>query len=378
MPRSVTCKANPGKTAELPDGRYVYECPWCEGDVDATGQRARHEPLRVVSCPVYPDREPELFGLWEDATYECNHCGCDVTVVNGKASHETVYVVECDATGEDALIPESEYKEGETYDCPYCRSEIWEDVQGNLHHSRYLERLRSSSSNAAYVLVHGFLNDEDKDFTNWREQLLRLGWIGDIYGYQWSATSPGLVRLARILAIAALRARGYWRLAAGAAATAAFLRAYRDARGEAEREGRRLAQAIIELRREYKDVRLLAFSLGCRATLHALRELHRIGVDGGVRVVLCGGAVPATTSWRAASKAVKGRIANYYSEGDDVLKWLFPVGEATISGAIGSTGVRGLPASKIANRPAQTDDGRWLSHVFGDSYEKMFAEVGRP
>ncbi len=411
--RSIRCAASPRRWVEVSTEPGDYVCPHCRGDIRVDKRSAVHEPVVSVECDAYPDADATTVWLWSEDDATCDSCDGDIELSDGVATHEPIEWVECPvhpeesptlvfpwAEDEQVVCPHCRYTidvesaehepvqeidclenpgeysyissgdlEALDLECPHCGSEIWEDEQGHAHHDRYLEPLRVGSQRRAYVVVHGFGNDEDADFSNWVEQIGRLGWKGDLYGYQWNSRSRLLSRLSAFLCVSG----GRLPLAAELAPVA-FFTDYRRARAEAEREGSRLARAVQELRRDCSDVRVLAFSLGCRVVRYALRELSRRGVRDAVRVRLCGGAVSVGEPWAAASRAAKGPIRNYYSEGDWVLKVAFPAGDLSTS-AIGASGLHRAPDDRVRNHPAMVD-GEWVSHKIGLSYEQAYADFG--
>ncbi|MGY0561680.1 DUF726 domain-containing protein [Luteimonas sp. A277] len=93
---------------------------------------------------------------------------------------------------------------------------------------------------------------------------------------------------------------------------------------------------------------LCGHSLGARVVYNTLKTLAT--KDTKPRVLeahLLGGAVGNNRSdWLDASKAVAGKIYNYYSQHDDVLKYLYTVGTAFQSEPIGRHRISAMPKVK--------------------------------
>ena len=80
----------------------------------------------------------------------------------------------------------------------------------------------------------------------------------------------------------------------------------------------------------------MGHSLGCRVIYAALRALSTTGEKIIDEVHLTGGAVDNDReNWKIAKKAVSGKIFNYYSKNDYVLRYLYKAGTFFKSKPIG-------------------------------------------
>jgi hypothetical protein len=261
-----------------------------------------------VRCNVFHSK-------WEilpdkEGNYRCEHCGGKITVKNGKIDHE------------------------------------------NYTLDNKCELLKKGLQDKELILVHGFGNKANKNYSKWVEQCVTLGWSGNIRGFQWDS-HIGL--LGKILV--------------PAASIPHFIYEYHRSRSEAEKEGRYLARIIADAIDNKIEVTILAFSLGCRIVLFALRQLGQWRYRDAVDVHLCAGAVTITESWRIQSSR---RIYNYFSPRDRMLSILFKACE--LGGeAIGSIGLRKGRAKHITNILAVSKDAQPIGHW---DYKRYFAQFG--
>jgi hypothetical protein len=95
----------------------------------------------------------------------------------------------------------------------------------------------------------------------------------------------------------------------------------------AQKTGRKLAKTLMARKQGPGPVTLIGTSLGSTAVFECLLELDRRGAYGLVdSVVLCGSPVPtAKEKWRAARRAVSGRLVNARSGNDYLLAFLYRV-----------------------------------------------------
>lgn len=115
---------------------------------------------------------------------------------------------------------------------------------------------------------------------------------------------------------------------------------------KAEMTGVLLADILSRTDEEYI---LCGHSLGARVVHYALQSLATKGTKPRVLDAhLLGGAVGNKRSdWLSASEAVSGKIYNYYSRNDDVLKYLYIAGTVFQSRPIGRYRISAMP--KIEN-----------------------------
>jgi len=343
----------------------VFDCDACDGHIEVhEGEPIHFPPVESLICPVNPDEdafEVELDG----EIHICPHCDAYVLTADGWAEHQEVVPVECTLNpGEFTYVQIDDDDEG-IWECQVCGSIITQDDDGFPVHEVVLDHLRQSRSGKDLILVHGFLNDADKDYSSWLKEIKKLNWKGNIWGYQWYSNG-WLIKLTKMLIA----------MGKGSAATiiaALFLTAYRKSRKDSEYEAERLAQAIAERLEAGNSVTVLGFSLGCRVILYALRRLGRWGYKNRVRVILCGGAVPISESWRTQSIA---KLVCYHSDGDWVLQSLFHGGEVSLDPAIGVEGLKKRDTKKCFNVHAEGEDGLVIGHVW-DRYEDHFSEFGK-
>lgn len=106
---------------------------------------------------------------------------------------------------------------------------------------------------------------------------------------------------------------------------------------KAEKTGVVLADILS--RCERRRFVLLGHSLGCRVIYSCMQTLATTDKERIVGCYLLGGAVHnGSSDWEVAARAMtaRGRIHNYYSAGDLVLKYLYPAGTFFQSVPIGS------------------------------------------
>lgn len=115
---------------------------------------------------------------------------------------------------------------------------------------------------------------------------------------------------------------------------------WRIAVGESERSGRVLGKALVrladDLSRKGKprlDITVVGHSLGARLMANCLDAMPK---DGIRKAIFLGGALDsdADVLRRIDGKARQG-IANYFSENDEVLRYLYKVGNLTSASTIG-------------------------------------------
>jgi pimeloyl-ACP methyl ester carboxylesterase len=200
------------------------------------------------------------------------------------------------------------------------------------------------------VVVNGFLTESERHIEHWTPALRKHFQRNSWYELAWEskqlrdlsniayATRAGLLKAAERAARAATRKAG------GKLAPMAWLSTALEvggnpwwvAIGKARQTGQILADLILRTRGSREQV-LIGHSLGARVIFFALQALAESGKPSRVKEVhLFGGAVgSAPHAWRGPALAVKGRIYNYYSLNDDVLRVLYRVGMLFQSDPIG-------------------------------------------
>lgn len=172
------------------------------------------------------------------------------------------------------------------------------------------------------VMVHGLRNDRAAAVEKFRiaqNRLRRLGYRHPVIGYSYDSNTYGAHR------------EQYRRRALGTGIRIA------------KQNGADLAQFITDFGRDSPDtrLRLLGHSLGSQVILSAIERLDRAGVYGAVEAVyLFGASIPADfmrTYGGSMSRAVRGRMINYYAPTDAVLQEAADEGMRPL-GLHGSTG----------------------------------------
>lgn len=268
--------------------------------------------------------------------------------------------------------------------------------------------LAGGSSREVTLYVRGFMSAAredtvDEDTAAWRRshaQLVRAhGWQPHAMAYEWksvgvpemlpSSISYPLEKLrflplpavtmaagARIAAVL-LRARfgaaaatgaSLGPLAAGALAADVLLHAgrlvvqYRQAAANSQREAEQLRQVLLELRRDYDIVRVVAHSLGSRMLLHACQTMT---VDERPdETHLLAAAVQASEAAPLLSRLAQGETHVYFSRDDLCLGVAFRVieggpalgysGLTTVAGNLGLPG----PAASPAGADGRASEGQ--------------------
>jgi hypothetical protein len=107
---------------------------------------------------------------------------------------------------------------------------------------------------------------------------------------------------------------------------------------KAEKTGVLLADILSRTNKEYI---LLGHSLGGRVIYATLRTLATRNCSNILEAHITGGAIGNNReNWKFARKAVKGRIVNYFSRQDRVLKYLYTAGTFFSSSPIGRNPIR--------------------------------------
>ncbi|KAI9595682.1 hypothetical protein BDF19DRAFT_476223, partial [Syncephalis fuscata] len=219
-------------------------------------------------------------------------------------------------------------------------------------------------------LAEGETADHFEDWM-WSHRLLMLSpkhrWSGTVYGYSWPSgqLSSLLPRPSATIASGLystyIAARGLSAITpASALATigvdmglnaARIIRQYRHADEQARERAHELFDRLIELRKQYKYVRVVAHSLGCRHILEALREAGITSKPADVSSTpntidprpdwlhLCAPACaePDVADILSAGAARQGTFL-YYTQRDTVLSIMFRLGHPHRYKALGATG----------------------------------------
>ena len=202
--------------------------------------------------------------------------------------------------------------------------------------------VRSAGEDCAhrFVVVNGFLTEDDENAEDWCRGLAPVAGDSGIQYLNWEAQTLRKLGSALGQSAGGFVLRSFLRQATGAASdrisrrfprggavlAAADLAAnpWHSAMRNAEKAGVLLAEAIIAT--EGRSYTLMGHSLGARVVFFALMHLAERGETGRVRdAVLLGAAVgrDRTDHWQQAVDAVTGRLYNGYSEHDRVLRFLY-------------------------------------------------------
>jgi hypothetical protein len=96
---------------------------------------------------------------------------------------------------------------------------------------------------------------------------------------------------------------------------------WQDAKDEALEAGKFLAKKILE--DTDSEYILFGYSLGARVVFHTLSNLRLSSIKNIQEVNLLGGAVTSDGVWSDCLGPVSGKINNYYSQNDKILKKLY-------------------------------------------------------
>lgn len=225
----------------------------------------------------------------------------------------------------------------------------------------------NEGSGPPLVFINGFLSEKDQDCSDWANAV-RARFAGHPWYYvRWEsgalsslghlATSVGSASklsawAGKAASRASRRAASMLRPLTWSTWLARLLRnPWHTAIAKASQTGVLLADLLSRV--EDTDFILMGNSLGCRVVYYALSALSTRSTRQGrciKDVYLLGGAMDGgdRKGWRAAAKAIKGKIYNCYSGKDRVLRYLYRPANAWLSRPIG-LGPIAYAAKKIAN-----------------------------
>lgn len=233
-----------------------------------------------------------------------------------------------------------------------------------------ITKLHDSMINNNAVFINGFLQENDDQFRDWIKQQNIIDKNCTMFGVNWSSSSNknlgelfstpingyGLASMiAKAGAIggkqAAKRITGVasW-LSIGYAAAA---NDWHVSMHKACTTGVTLADIISRTQNKYYD--FSGHSLGARVIYYMLESLntnsHRLNIDN-IRIgniFLLGGAVGNDTeSWEKLTNLIDGKIYNFHSDNDGILKWMYQAANIGISNPIGYDPIQ-TKSSKIIN-----------------------------
>lgn len=164
----------------------------------------------------------------------------------------------------------------------------------------------------ALVLIRGYIS-ENSFTTNieekWRTAVRQSGWKGSIYHLWWESSSNSLWNIGRL-----------------------HLR-WEQVKSRAKQVGRdHLAKLVSNI--PEKSVSLIGYSLGVRIIYHGIEswsESKKILNNA----ILLGGAVRRNKEWGVKASRLTGQIVNFYNSDDQVLLYLFKIGELYLKSPCG-------------------------------------------
>ena len=198
----------------------------------------------------------------------------------------------------------------------------------------HLHKRRHGSRNAV-IVVNGLLSKGDLDIGDWENAILAKFGDSTWYHLDWEAVRHPSSWAADLLTISGIVDTALGNRNAG------VLTAWHGAMIAAEKAGVLLARAIA--RAPNWRFTLLGHSLGARVIHFALKELALLRCQQVDNVYLLGGAVGGghkdAGCWTMAANGITGKIFNYYSGQDDVLRNLYRCANVMMSEPIGYSGI---------------------------------------
>jgi hypothetical protein len=207
----------------------------------------------------------------------------------------------------------------------------------------------------ALIFINGFLSQKEENCKDWVELVSEKYPDNPYYYVKWESGSlyemgkliglgvekAFLPKIVKLVGLAGKKSPGikktyplYWtRLI-----TELIANPWHVSVVNAQKTGKTLADIILKT--DYPDgYILMGHSLGARVIFYLLLALHQKGTDPSPvkEVYFFGGAVGRKKSkkWEKAVNTVEGKIINYYSENDTVLKVLYSTAQALTSKPIG-------------------------------------------
>jgi len=215
-----------------------------------------------------------------------------------------------------------------------------------------------SGKQPAVVTINGFLSEQDKKnekgYQDWLDIIQKKYRRNEWYHVYWESknlwdlgsnflTNVASGGIATTISRTALHATklGVKKVAPAATLTQLIQLSknpWHVALVKAEKTGVLLADILSRTNKEYI---LLGHSLGGRVIYDTLRTLATRNCSNILEAHITGGAIGNNReNWKFARKAVKGRIVNYFSKQDQVLKYLYTAGTFFTSTSIGRNPIR--------------------------------------
>ncbi|MFC1849873.1 DUF726 domain-containing protein, partial [candidate division CSSED10-310 bacterium] len=245
-----------------------------------------------------------------------------------------------------------------------------------------------SGTQPALVTINGFLSEPDKrnekGYQDWQNLVAAKYAQNEWYHVYWESKSlwdigsliakeGGGAGIGAALGAAAKHASKQAMKKVGPAATVVMLiqlsnNPWHIAMVKAEKTGALLADILSRTKKQYI---LIGHSLGARVIYAALRALATRESSIIFETHVTGGAVDNNTdNWRNANKAVINKIVNYYSQNDNVLKYLYKAGTFFASTPIGRNPIEDV--ADILNK----DVTAWVDgHMFYKPNADKFWEL---
>lgn len=262
--------------------------------------------------------------------------------------------------------------------------------EGQLGIKHFKIKKIQSGIEPSIICIDGFLSEDYKNPESDWEQLFKLYPDNSIFHVEWESDKLKALAIKTVAVSAVLRnlgraatvsgtigltgavglgigGLGSLGLASSALPVAALtlgpvLRSWSVACTNAEKTGELLSEIIKCTNKEYI---LIGHSLGSRV-IHSCLSNLRINNHSFIKEVhLLGGAVdiPITkegksskTDWNGINKIVSGKIYNYYSDGDDVLKYFYRVAQRMKFSFGEPIGINKIEFLGVENEEAKKDN----------------------
>ena len=197
------------------------------------------------------------------------------------------------------------------------------------------------------VFMDGFLNEKSSNQKEWEAELKLLYPNNPWYALTWKSN-----KLTDFISVKHLLKHGLFGLLRKAPiplppivhaplALHHVASIWKEAKKSAKQTGIHLGSLLKEI--ENEEIILYGHSLGCKVIYHTLNQMSQGTNSFNKSIIkevhLLGGAENnALENWSYAQKAVTGNIYNYYSENDDILKYLYQIIE--FNTPIGRTAIK--------------------------------------
>lgn len=263
---------------------------------------------------------------------------------------------------------------------------------GRLHNLE-IDKLQDGQG-PALILIDGFLTENKdgcSDWNGWRTAITKSQYKHSaVYSVRWDSGKQleFLGKLGSLISYLGLRygstlAATVLGATATSASTAALpaavyqlLKVWYDALAKAERVGQRLSY-IIQCTDHADGFILMGHSLGARVSYYLLKDLAEVKKSCILEAYMLGGAVGIGNSegeWDKLSCAmqkrggVAGRVYNYRSANDQILKYLY---QLTTVGAESPAGLSGIDSELVKDIDLSKEITGPLGHLKYRDYLKL-------